>query len=132
MTDEKEAIRYRMMQAREALIAAELLIDHQLYTGAVNRLYYACFYAATALLLSLGRNTKTHAGLRSLFSQHVIHTGLLPEEFGMLYNNLIEAREDVDYDEFIKPNPETTRNRLPEIKRFVDAVEQLIQARMSE
>jgi len=126
MTDEKEAIRHRMAQARESLSAAELLIDHQLYTAAVNRLYYACFYAASALLLEHGYSAKTHAGLRSLFSQHVIHAGLLPDEYGVLYNNLLEAREDADYDEFIEPNPETTRNRLPGTKRFIDAVEQLI------
>lgn len=121
-----------MVRARDALAAADLLIEHHSYMAAVNRLYFACFYAVSALLLTYGHSAKTHAGLRSLFSQHIIHSGMLPNEYSVLYNNLLEAREDADYDEFIEPNPVTTCNWLPEVKLFIDAIEELIEKRMGK
>ena len=127
MTTEEEAIiKQRLILAREAVADAELLLDHRSYRVAVNRLYYACFYAVSALLQSYGRSAKTHAGIRSLFSQHIIYAGLLSDEFSVLYNDLIEAREDSDYEEFIDPDPDETRGWLPQVKCFIDAVEQLL------
>jgi len=51
---QEEIIRYRLERAREALKEARLLADGGLWNASVNRLYYACFYAVSALLL--GRN----------------------------------------------------------------------------
>ena len=42
---------YRMERADEALEEAAILSERCHYNAAVNRLYYACFYAVQALLL---------------------------------------------------------------------------------
>jgi len=126
MTEKDRLIAYRLERARMSLVAAELLYNNKIYHDVYNRLYYACFYAVSALLLNLGITAKTHAGLRSLFSQHVIHTGLLPKECSNIYNDLIEAREETDYEDLIEPDPAKLRSWLPEVKRFIDAIEQLI------
>jgi uncharacterized protein (UPF0332 family) len=42
--------RHRMAQAQETLAEADQLLASQGLRGAVNRLYYATFYAARALL----------------------------------------------------------------------------------
>ena len=42
--------KHRMAQAHETLAEAEQLLASQAFRGAVNRLYYAAFYAARALL----------------------------------------------------------------------------------
>jgi len=44
-------IHYRMARARETLAEADLMAQSGHWHGCVNRLYYACFYAVTALLL---------------------------------------------------------------------------------
>lgn len=44
-------IRYRMEKAHEVFQAACILCDAGQWNSAVNRLYYACFYSASALLL---------------------------------------------------------------------------------
>jgi uncharacterized protein (UPF0332 family) len=44
--------RYRLQQAKETLREAEILASEQSWRGAINRAYYAMFYAATALLRS--------------------------------------------------------------------------------
>jgi uncharacterized protein (UPF0332 family) len=46
-----EMVSYRVNRAQETLHEVQLLIDNELWTTAINRLYYACFYAVSALLL---------------------------------------------------------------------------------
>lgn len=45
-------VTYRLERAHETLKEADYNTDGGYYNAAVNRLYYACFYAASALLLS--------------------------------------------------------------------------------
>jgi uncharacterized protein (UPF0332 family) len=79
MTPETRILaQYRLERAREALAEAVVLLDSGHANTGVNRLYYACFYAVSALLLAKGLTATRHSGLRTLFHQHVIRAGLLP------------------------------------------------------
>lgn len=71
-------------RAREALMEAAVLLDRSHAKTGVNRLYYACFYAVSALLLTKGPTATRHSGLRMLFQQHVIRAGRLPMAQGQL------------------------------------------------
>jgi uncharacterized protein (UPF0332 family) len=42
---------YRLQRAKETLLEADALIAGDFYNAAVNRLYYACYYAVIALLV---------------------------------------------------------------------------------
>lgn len=42
---------YRMSRANEALEDARILAREERWNACVNRLYYACFYAVSALLV---------------------------------------------------------------------------------
>ena len=44
-------VSYRIERADETIIEAKLLAGDGHYNAAMNRLYYACFYAALALLV---------------------------------------------------------------------------------
>jgi len=59
MTNEniKTLISYRLQQADESLRAASILLQDNLARPAVNRAYYAMFYAVLALLASQKRET---------------------------------------------------------------------------
>lgn len=46
-----ELMRYRMERANETMEEVDILAERGHYNAAVNRLYYACFYATQALLL---------------------------------------------------------------------------------
>jgi uncharacterized protein (UPF0332 family) len=53
MTSEtRTLIAYRLQRAREALDEAALLLERNYINTFVNRVYYACFYSVTALLLT--------------------------------------------------------------------------------
>ena len=45
-----ELVRYRLARAHESLAEARLLLANDHVRTAVNRAYYACFYAVSALL----------------------------------------------------------------------------------
>ncbi len=47
-------------KAAEALAAARYTLDGGFLTTAINRAYYAAFYATRAALLTLGEAPKTH------------------------------------------------------------------------
>ena len=53
MKDElSKLIRYRIERAQEILSDAKILINNNSIFSAINRLYYAAFYAVQALLLT--------------------------------------------------------------------------------
>lgn len=54
----------------------------------MNRLYYACYYAVTALLISNGLNATTHAGVRTMLGLKFIKTGILELDHGKFFNEI--------------------------------------------
>ena len=50
--------------------------------GAANRIYYACFYATVALLLTRNLSSLKHSGVMALFNRHFVRGGLCPWIWG--------------------------------------------------
>ena len=120
-------VQYRLDWAREALAEAILLLDSGHANTGVNRLYYACFYAVSALLLTKGLTATSHSGLRTLFHQHLIRPGLLPLGQGQLYDRLFDQRQRSDYADLVHFGISEVRAWYMEAQTFVDAVAVLIQ-----
>ncbi len=68
----------------------------------VNRLYYACFYAVSALLLAEGKTAAKHSGIRALFDREWVKTGRVPVDVGRFYRKLFDSRQQGDYDDFVR------------------------------
>lgn len=96
----QELVKYRMAKARTALDDARFCADGRRYVLAVNRLYYACFYAASALLLRDGHTAATHKGVRTLLNLHYVTTGQLSADHGRTLSRLLDSRQSGDYDDF--------------------------------
>ncbi len=80
MTEEQartEVVRYWMGQAREALASAQAELAAGRRHFAVNRVYYACFYSASAVLLRRGRTYVRHSALRAAVHRELVKTGRL-------------------------------------------------------
>lgn len=88
----QELLEYWHHQAKEALAAARDEFRAGRYAFAVNRLYYACFYAITAVFLQENLVTKKHSGLRAAFHREFIKTGRVQVIHGKLFDELFEAR----------------------------------------
>ena len=70
-------INYRIQRAYETLKEAQVMMRESFYNAAVNRLYYACYYAAVSLLLNMITNHKHIMELR-LCLDYILS---LPESF---------------------------------------------------
>jgi uncharacterized protein (UPF0332 family) len=96
-----DLILYRMARAQETLEEAHILADSGRWNACVNRLYYACFYAISALLVRDGLSSSKHAGVRSLFNRQYVKTGKIPKNLASVYNDLFERRQEGDYIDYV-------------------------------
>lgn len=62
-------VKYRLQRANQTIFEIKILIDNKLWNTAINRMYYACFYAVGALLVKHGVETSSHSGSRQKFGQ---------------------------------------------------------------
>lgn len=133
MTHEIESlIRHRLNRAREALEEAGILLDSGHGNTFVNRLYYACFYAVSALLLTKDLSSPKHSGVRSFFHQNFIKPGIVAIELGQLYDRLFRNRQKGDYDDFVQFNIDEVNPWYDEARGFVDAIEKIINEEITE
>ena len=50
----EDYIAYRIQRAKETILEVEIHIQNEFWNTAVNRMYYACYYAVGALLIKNG------------------------------------------------------------------------------
>ena len=58
-TEREVVVKYRLEKANKTFAEAVSNINNYCWHAAANRLYYACFYAACALLINKGHTTRT-------------------------------------------------------------------------
>ena len=93
-------IQYRFERAYKTLEEADYMRVGNYFNAAINRLYYACFYAATGLLIAKGIEAGTHNGVKTMLSYHFVRTGVLSLEHGSTFSNLFDKRHSGDYEDF--------------------------------
>lgn len=123
--EERELVRYRLHRAQEALDEAALLYEKGHLNTCVNRLYYACFYAVSALLLAEGKSSSKHSGIRALFNKEWVKTGRISSEYGRFYRRLYDSRQKGDYGDFVQFEDADVTSWLQEARRFVVTVTSL-------
>ncbi len=124
--EKEELVAYRIKRANETLLEIDILLHNGLWNTAVNRLYYACYYSASALLYYYDFQTATHSGVRQMLGLHFIKTGKIDTELGKVFSELFDKRHSTDYDDFIELSREDVEDLLPKARLFVKAAENLI------
>ena len=119
-------IGYRLDRAYETMKEANLLAKEGFYNAAVNRLYYACFYASIALLVANGLATSTHSGVKTMLGLHFISKGLLDIEHGKTFSRLFEIRHSGDYNDFVYCDKEMIDEFTPKAMAFIDEIKNLL------
>ncbi|WP_455664001.1 HEPN domain-containing protein [Phocaeicola sp.] len=125
--ESKEAlIAYRIQRAYETLKEAEVMIRESFYNAAINRMYYACYYAAIALLLKYNIQPQTHNGVKTMLGLHFISNGKLSIKVGKTFTTLFEKRHSGDYDDFVYCDREMVTELYPQSETFIDAINELL------
>jgi uncharacterized protein len=96
------------------------------FSFAVNRIYYACFYAVSAVLLKKGFQFKKHSGVRASFHKHLVKSGLVNHENGALYDELFEARQRGDYIVLVAFDKNEVEDWLKRAEDYIEALSLLI------
>ena len=63
-------IAYRIERAYGSLEEAKRMMQGGFYNASINRLYYACYYMAVALLLKYDIAAQTHSGVKTMLGMH--------------------------------------------------------------
>lgn len=95
--EKKQIVDYRLEKSKRTLEDALKIIELKMWVTAANRLYYAAYYAVSALLIYNNINTKTHDGIIRMFNQHFVYTGKIDKELARQYNLLYTMRLTGDY-----------------------------------
>ena len=99
LTDEERSalVTYKIEKANKTLEQVKTIIPMEYWEMAANRLYYAAYYAVSALRLKDGFSVQTHQGIIHVFGQNFIKTNKLDGKFGTLYGRLFSLRQTGDY-----------------------------------
>jgi len=110
-------IKYRLEEAENSIIEAEVLLKEGMSLRSVmNRLYYAMFYAVLALLQEKELGTSKHYGAISLFDREFIKSGIFDKELSKTLHRAFELRQKGDYME----QAEVTKNDVALCEQVVD------------
>jgi uncharacterized protein (UPF0332 family) len=123
-----ELINYRIEQAKESISEVEILIEKNLLTLAINRIYYGMFYMLLALALKKGFKTSKHNQLIGWFNKEFVKTGKINQKLGKIINKGFEDRTDGDYGIFIQFEKVEVLMKFEDMKKFISELEIFINA----
>jgi uncharacterized protein (UPF0332 family) len=115
-------IQYRLKCSDTAFEDAQLLAENERWNACINRLYYACYYAVSALLLMEDINAQTHAGCKMQFGLHFVKTGRITFEQGKLYSDLMDSRQKGDYGDMFDFDGDIVLPLFDPVKNLLNAV----------
>jgi uncharacterized protein (UPF0332 family) len=122
----RNIIQLTLERSEEALEEARLLNAEEHPLGASNRIYYACFYVTTALLLTRDLSSSKHSGVMALFNKHFVKEGIISVDYGKFYARVFDQRQESDYayvpeisSEQISEDLKTAEDFILEIKKII-------------
>ena len=121
----RELGEYWLEKAERSYKAAKNEYNEGNYDFCVNRLYYAVFYAVSAVLIIRGQNYKKHTAVRAAVHRDFVKPGTISVEFGKLYDSLLRDREEADYVAFVEFDPEVVKEELNMSRKFIDKFKEI-------
>ena len=107
--DLEDYLKYRISKSKETFEDAQLLLANGRFNSSINRLYYSSYYLVSILLKKLGIKTTTHNGTKTQFHLHYVRNNKITIEYGKLYSNLFDWRQESDYSDFVDFNEEEVK-----------------------
>ena len=120
-------ISHRMERSRESIRAAEIMLENEMLTISMNRVYYSMFYAVQALLVLHKVSFSKHGQVKGYFNRELIKTGIFPVDIGKLYNKVFEYRQKFDYVDFAAPDRDMVSEYIEKAREFNSTIKEYIQ-----
>jgi uncharacterized protein (UPF0332 family) len=124
---QRDEVALYVEHAQQMLQVADHNLADGFYASAINRAYYAIFYAANALLATKELTRSKHSGVIAAFRQHFVKPGLIESEYSDIYGRVMDDRHKGDY-EIIESTMDQARAQtdLKDAQRFVQRVERYL------
>ena len=106
-------------KARDSLEAARSLLRDGYADFSASRSYYAIFYAAEALLLSMGLAYSKHSAVHAAFGQYFGKTGKAPPEYHGFLKDAQDLRLAGDYGNRHSVTPEQAEEQITHAAQFL-------------
>lgn len=119
-------IRLWLEKATDTLAAVPVLVREGFYSSAVNRLYYACFYAVTALLLRDGKQFSKHSTILAEFNRCYVKEGKIEKHWSRFLKDLFQDRQESDYLPTVTFEEAQIQQRLEQAEEFIISIRNLI------
>jgi len=116
-------------KADDALASAELELKAGHTNFAVNRLYYACFYVVTALLLRDGKQFARHSAVKAEFVRTYVKSGLVDAKWNTFYQKLFDDRQEGDYIPTAAFEQSDVSTGIQDAREFIDLIRSLLGSR---
>jgi uncharacterized protein (UPF0332 family) len=119
-----DLIQYRLESARGMLHDARVLKENGgSPVSVVNRAYYAVFYAALALLVTVDVEPGKHSGVLAKFDELFIREGVFPKEMSRILHHAFDMRQAGDYQKSKVITEGQAMEVLKSAEEFVQAIE---------
>ena len=122
MDKRQDLCNYRIDQAKETINVAKLCFENGHYKDAINRAYYAAFYAVIAVLALDNIDFKRHKDVVATFNRDYIASGMYEKEIGRLLSRLQKKRENSDYDDFYIASKEEAEDQIKFAEQIVMSI----------
>jgi uncharacterized protein (UPF0332 family) len=124
--DKKKLIKYRLNRASETLEEAKIAIENKRYLLAANRIYYASFYAVSALAIKHEFKTSKHTQLLSWFNKNFVKNGIVEKRLGKFYLDAFEMRQESDYEDFVVIDKTSIDEKVKLTLEFINKITKTI------
>ena len=124
--ERKALIERRIERAYETREETKEIVNSELWLAAANRMYYACYYLTTALLVSHGIDATTHTGVIRMLGMHFVSQGFVSKEMNRYYGRLFELRQNGDYDDWVMVSAGDVMPLFNQMEDYFNAIEPLI------
>jgi len=119
--------KYRLQRAFETKKDAEILLKSDNLTEAVNRIYYANFYAVKGLLATKMQDSPKHQVVIQTFHNSFVLPGEVPKEYGQIIDHSYRSRDESERREALSPvSRKDAEGMLAECEKFLCFARELL------
>jgi len=122
MSTKEEAIKLKLAKSKNLLAEVEILIEHKFFQTAINRLYYACFHATRALLLTKNIIPKTRSGVVAMLHKHFVQDGSFDTQHASFYSRLMQERIEDDYSDLLAVDETEVLEFIEPAKNYIEYI----------
>jgi len=130
--DRLNILNYRLEQSKRVSEEISAHIEKGFYVTAVNRMYYAMFYAVSALALLYKFETSKHLQLIGWFNKTFIKENKIELRHGESLRKIYEKRQKGDYEPFVEFSKNEVEQMCLDMNDFILAIEHFIKTNSSE